>query len=195
MAVRTPRDEDVDALAVVLARAFHDDPVTGWVYAGERRRPMWSRRFFRWQLQRLMAQDVSWTTEDGRGGAALWALPDRWREDVRDTLKLLCLTLPGVLPRLGRVLQGLSQVEVRHPVEPHLYLAVLGVDPSRQGQGIGSALIRPGLELCDRERLPAYLETGRERNLAFYGRHGFAVVDRLELPKGPPVWFLWREPS
>jgi GNAT superfamily N-acetyltransferase len=195
MAVRTPRHEDVDALALVLARAFHDDPVTSWVYAGERRRPMWSGRFFRWQLQRLMAQDVSWTTEDGRGGAALWALPDRWREDVRDTLKLLALTLPAVLPRLGRILRGLGQVEVRHPDEPHLYLAVLGVDPSRQGQGIGSALIRPGLELCDRERLPAYLETGRERNLAFYGRHGFAVVDRLELPKGPPVWFLWREPS
>ncbi|MDX6732846.1 MAG: hypothetical protein QOC54_2794, partial [Baekduia sp.] len=42
--------------------------------------------------------------------------------------------------------------------------------------------------------LPAYLETGKERNLAFYGRHGFEVLDRLDLPKGPPVWFLWREP-
>jgi ribosomal protein S18 acetylase RimI-like enzyme len=195
MAVRPARDADVDRLAVVLARAFADDPVTRWVYAGDRRRPFWAERFFGWQLRRLMPQDVSWTTEDGDGGAALWALPGRWREDARDTLGLLRLTLPGVLPRLPRVLRGLGQVETRHPVERHLYLAVLGVDPDRQGEGVGSALIRPGLDLCDRERLPAYLETGKEANLAFYGRHGFHVLDRLDLPKGPPVWFLWREPA
>jgi GNAT superfamily N-acetyltransferase len=194
MAVRPVRDEDVDPLAVALMRAFQDDPVTRWVYAREPRRPVWSARFFRWQLRRLPRQEVSWTTQDGRGGAALWALPGRWREDTRETLSLLRLTLPGVLPRLPRILRGLGQVEARHPAERHLYLAVLGVDPERQGEGIGSQLIQPGLDLCDSERLPAYLETGKERNLAFYGRHGFAVVDRLELPKGPPIWFLWREP-
>jgi ribosomal protein S18 acetylase RimI-like enzyme len=195
MAVRPARDADVDRLAVALARAFHDDPVTRWVYASDRRRPHWATRFFGWQLRRLLPQDVSWTTADGAAGAALWALPGRWREDARDTLSLLRLTLPGVLPRVPRVLRGLGQVETRHPAERHLYLAVLGVDPDRQGEGVGSRLIRPGLDLCDRERLPAYLETGKEANLAFYGRHGFHVVDRLELPKGPPVWFLWREPS
>jgi GNAT superfamily N-acetyltransferase len=194
MAVRPVRDGDVDRLAVVLARAFHDDPVTRWVYASDRRRPFWATRFFAWQLRRLLPQDVTWTTADGDAGAALWALPGRWREDARDTLSLLRLTLPGVLPRLPRILRGLSQVEVRHPAERHLYLAVLGVDPGRQGTGVGSRLIQPGLDLCDRERLPAYLETGKEANLAFYGRHGFHVLDRLELPKGPPVWFLWREP-
>lgn len=194
MAVRLVGDDDVDALAGTLTRAFADDPVTQWVYAREERRPMWSERFFRWQLRRLQGQDVSWTTEDGCGGAALWALPGRWREDMRETLSLLRLTLPGVLPRLPRILRGLGQVEVRHPSERHLYLAVIGVDPERQGEGIGSQLIRPGLDLCDRERLPAYLETGKEANLAFYGRHGFTVVDQIRLPKGPPVWFLWREP-
>lgn len=195
MSVRPVSDGDVDRLAVALARAFADDPVTCWVYASDRRRAHWATRFFAWQLRRLMVQDVSWTTADGAGGAALWALPERWRESPRDTLSLLRLTLVGVLPRLPRVLRGLGQVELRHPSERHMYLAVLGVDPDRQGQGVGSQLIRPGLDLCDRERLPAYLETGKEANLAFYGRHGFQVLDRLDLPKGPPVWFLWREPA
>src|SRR3954447_2672680 len=195
MAVRRVQPQDVDPLAAALGRAFHDDPVTAWVYRNEARRPFWTQRFFTWQLRRLMPQDVSWTTADGSGGAALWALPERWRETARETLGLLRLTLPGVLPHLPRILRGLGQVEVRHPAERHLYLAVLGVDPERRGQGIASQLIRPGLELCDREGLPAYLETGKEVNLAFYGRHGFHVVDRLVLPKGPPVWFLWREPT
>jgi GNAT superfamily N-acetyltransferase len=194
MEVRPVRDEDVDPLADTLARAFHDDPVTRWVYPRDGRRPVYSGRFFRWQLERLGPQEVSWTTA-GQDGAALWALPGRWREDGRETLSLLRQTLPGVLPRLPRVLRGLGQVEARHPAERHMYLAVLGVNPELQGTGVGSRLIRPGLDLCDREGLPAYLETGRERNLAFYGRHGFRVLDELHLPAGPPVWFLWRDPA
>jgi GNAT superfamily N-acetyltransferase len=193
--VRPVQHHDVDALTGALTRAFADDPVTRWVYGGEPATARWSERFFAWQLRRLLPQDVSWTTADGAGGAALWALPDQWRESARETLGLVRLTFRGVLPRLPRILRGLGQVEVRHPSERHLYLAVLGVDPERQGQGVGSQLIRAGLDLCDREHLPAYLETGKEENLAFYGRHGFQVVDRLELPKGPPVWFLWREPA
>jgi GNAT superfamily N-acetyltransferase len=193
MAVRPACDEDVEPLAAMLTRAFHDDPVTAWVYARERRRTHWAQRFFRWQVQRLLEQEVMWTTEDC-AGAALWALPGRWREETRDALSLLRQTLPGMLPRLPRVLVGLGQVEARHPDGRHFYLAVLGVDPERQGTGVGSRVIQPGLDLCDQEGLPAYLETGKERNLAFYGRHGFEVVDRLVLPKGPPVWFLWREP-
>jgi GNAT superfamily N-acetyltransferase len=90
---------------------------------------------------------------------------------------------------------GLGRVERRHPHDRHLYLAVLGVDPDRQGTGVGSALLAPALELCDRERLPAYLETGKERNIAFYGRHGFRVIERLTLPAGPPAWLMRREPS
>jgi GNAT superfamily N-acetyltransferase len=89
---------------------------------------------------------------------------------------------------------GLTRVERLHPTDRHLYLAVLGVDPPRQGTGLGSALLAPGLELCDRDGLPAYLETGNERNLAFYSRAGFQVTERLTLPVGPPVWLMRREP-
>src|ERR1700754_1464437 len=118
MAVRPARDEDVEPLAAMLARAFSDDPVTAWVYAKERRREHWSLRFFAWQLRRLLRQDVTWTTDE-REGAALWALPGRGREDVAETSSLLRRTLPGVLPRLPRVMTGLGQVEARHPHEPH----------------------------------------------------------------------------
>jgi hypothetical protein len=42
--------------------------------------------------------------------------------------------------------------------------------------------------------VPAYLETGTERNVSFYVRHGFRVTEELTLPKGPPMWLMWREP-
>ena len=200
MAVRLATDEDRDALAAVLARAFADDPVVRWVYgppAPDHRRPRQERReqrFFNWVLRRLTPQDVTWTTS-GREGAALWALPGQWRESPREALTLTALTAPAVGLRAPRVLRGLGQVESRHPATHHLYLAVLGVDPVRQGAGLGSELLRPGLELCDRDGIPAYLETAKERNIAFYARHGFRVTGEMTLPKGPPIWFMWRDPA
>ena len=60
--------------------------------------------------------------------------------------------------------------------------------------GIGSALIQPILDVCDRDEVPAYLESSKERNIDFYARHGFRVTDELALPDGPPVWPMWRDP-
>ena len=96
--------------------------------------------------------------------------------------------------RAPLTLWGLGGVERVHPRERHLYLAVLGVDPPRQGQGLGSWLLAPGLEACDREGVGAYLETAKARNVVFYERHGFRVRDELRLPRGPKVWLMWRAP-
>ncbi len=191
MQLLQPTAEDIPSLAAVLGRAFADDPVTRWCY---RKPARWGERFFDWQLRRLLDQDVTWTTE-GRDGAAIWALPDRWREGTGDLLRLARAVFPGLGPRIPRVLRGLSKVEARHPEERHLYLAVLGVEPALQGQGVGSRLLGPGLALCDTEGLPAYLETATERNVVFYNRHGFDVTDRIDLPNGPPVWLMWRAPT
>ena len=190
MQLLQPTADDIPSLAAVLGRAFADDPVTRWCY---RRPARWCERFFDWQLRRLIDQDVTWTTE-GRDGAAIWALPDRWREGTGDLLRLARAVFPGLGPRIPRVLRGLAKVEARHPEERHLYLAVLGVEPALQGQGVGSQLLGPGLALCDTEGLPAYLETATERNVVFYNRHGFDVTDRIDLPQGPPVWLMWRAP-
>ena len=63
-----------------------------------------------------------------------------------------------------------------------------------QGRGIGSALLAPGLEACDRDGLPAYLETQKESNVSWYARAGFEVSDEVRLPGTPPIWCLRREP-
>jgi GNAT superfamily N-acetyltransferase len=177
----------------MLARAFLDDPVACWSCPSDRRRPRTNARFFDVRMRQLLGQEQVYTTGDG-SGAALWALPDRWRMSPRDLLGLAPL-VPAWGRRLPRVLRGLSRVEHAHPeTPPHFHLAVLGTDPLRQGQGIGSALLSPVLALCDHDHVPAYLESSKESNIAFYARHGFRVTDELRLPKGPPVWPMWRAP-
>jgi ribosomal protein S18 acetylase RimI-like enzyme len=75
-----------------------------------------------------------------------------------------------------------------------MYLSVLGTDPAAQGRGIGSALLAPVLRQCDEDGVPAYLESSKERNVAFYARHGFRVREELALPRGPQMWLMWRDP-
>ena len=107
---------------------------------------------------------------------------------------MLLPMLPVLLPRIVRSARAVREIERRHPAEPHLYLSVLGTDPERQGGGIGSALLAPVLERCDAGGVAAYLESSKESNVGFYARHGFEVTERMELPDGPPLWLMWRDP-
>jgi ribosomal protein S18 acetylase RimI-like enzyme len=93
-------------------------------------------------------------------------------------------------------MRGFEFQDKLHPHEPHYYLSIVAVAPEHQGRGIGSALIRPILERCDRDGVPAYLEATTERNRALYERHGFRVSEEVRWPDdGPPLWLMWREPA
>jgi ribosomal protein S18 acetylase RimI-like enzyme len=96
---------------------------------------------------------------------------------------------------MATAVQSVSAIERVHPTEAHWYLAVVGTEPAHQHQGVGSALLAPVLERCDRDFVPAYLESSREDNLAFYHRLGFEVTSPVDLPAaGPRVWPMWRDP-
>jgi len=193
--VRKARAGDVKAISAALARAFYDDPVMSWFFARDERRLSQVRRFFAIRARQLLRQDEVYTTDDA-AGAALWALPGRWEPGLRDSLGISLPLIPAIGRRLPGVLRGLELIEHAHPREPeHYYLAVLGTDPPRQGEGVGSALVRPVLESCDAHGIAAYLESSKERNVDFYARHGFRVTDELRLPGGPPLWPMWREPE
>jgi ribosomal protein S18 acetylase RimI-like enzyme len=99
-----------------------------------------------------------------------------------------------------RILDAYDKVARRlhhdHAPMPHWFLAAIGVDAGHQGQGIGSALMRPMLERADRERLHCWLDTHQEANVRLYERHGFVVAERATLPEHPiPVYGMLRPPQ
>ena len=188
--VRLATPGDARSLAPPLARAFLDDPVTIWTHPREGKRLRRTERFFMGRLNALLPHELSFMCDDG-AGAAVWSPSDAWQMGLRELLH----DLPAFLSlRTPTVMRGMHEVERRHPRSPHYYLSILGVDPPRQGSGIGSALLGPMLRRCDSEGVGAYLETATEKNVRFYSRHGFRVVDEVPLPKWPSMWLMWRDP-
>jgi GNAT superfamily N-acetyltransferase len=195
MDARPARGDEVAAVAGTLARAFHDDPVMVWLF-GERdeRRLRRLARFFATETRRHLRGDDAVLTADGHPGAAVWARPEHWRTSWIDLVRALPVMVPGVGSRLPRALKGLGMMERSHPRDPHWYLAFVGTDPDRRGMGAGRAVIEPVLDRCDAGGLGAYLESSKPENLPYYERFGFAVSGRIDLPDGPPLWPMWRDP-
>jgi ribosomal protein S18 acetylase RimI-like enzyme len=195
LTTRRATGDDHPALARMLARAFVDDPVLAWTCRSQViRRPL-AERVFTIRLRQLSVHGEIWTTPD-QASTAVWSPPGHWKTTTRQDLELgSCLLHPRLAWRIPLVAGGLLGVERKHPRSPlHWYLAVLGTDPPAQGRGLASSVLAPVLESCDRDGIPAYLETSLEENQSFYARHGFRVTGELRLPRGPTVWPMWREP-
>lgn len=186
---------DVPAVTSVLARAFENNPATSWTLRNpDTRRHKLESGWAAYMRRFWLPRGECWTT-DALDGAAIWLPPGGWEVPIGLQLRLFPTVLATARLETVRLMRYINLVERKHPHKPHWYLAVLGVHPARQGRGFGSHLMRPVLERCDSEGVPAYLETDTEKNVQLYARHGFAVTEELNLPDGgPPIWLMWREP-
>lgn len=183
-------------LSQVLARAFHDDPVFKWMIPDDSERGDRSARGFAFYLRKVYLPHDECYTTDGVVGGALWLPPGEWHLGPLAQLRLLPGMLSAMGGRMPQVLRAITTIESNHPKKPHYYLPFVGVEPSAQGRGIGTALMKPILDRCDDEGLPAYLEATTPRNRACYLRQGFKVTEEIHFPKGgPPAWRMWREPG
>jgi ribosomal protein S18 acetylase RimI-like enzyme len=198
---RPAHKTDISELSHALGRAFYDDPVSEWIMPDARTRTANLRRFFATVTRHhhLAGGGVE-VASDGStiGAAALWDPPGRWKQSSQEQLMMLPSFLLGFGFRLsvGRKLGDLlNRMKQQHPEEPHWYLAVLGSDTSVRGKGYGHALMRSRLDRIDAEHAPAYLESSKYQNIAYYQRFGFEVTGEIVLPDGgPTLWPMWRAP-
>jgi ribosomal protein S18 acetylase RimI-like enzyme len=193
----THRDRAVD----VLVRAFVDEPGYSWVFPDATERPKALRRYFdAFIVFNLACGEVDATRDFG--GVACWLPPLRGFAAFRAALRTGFGTTRAMLgfsreaQRRMIVLVRYSERVAKSAVpDPHWTLGLLGVDPSRQRQGIGSALLASGLARADAERRVCYLETERESSVRLYERHGFVVANEGEIPgHDQRVWTMVRQP-
>jgi GNAT superfamily N-acetyltransferase len=188
--------DDQDGVADALASAFAADPVFGWILAGRSPIEGRLRRFFAAELREdFRTDDHEVYRAADHSGAAVWKGIDGWKTPTWSIVRQAPSLITVFELRILRALRVLEAMEHAHPELPHYYLQTLGTRREAQSHGVGSAVLAPMLERCDREGVPAYLESSNLRNVPFYARHGFEAQGVVPLPDGaPPITRMWREP-
>lgn len=172
-----------DRVLGVLTLAFAADPPTRWLFPESdeylRHFPIFARALGGAALPRRTAL----ATQD-HAGVALWLAPDA----APDEEALARLIEEDLAPERRVNMAAVVEEMVRyHPEEPHWYLPLIGVEPARQGRGLGAALLRAALQRVDAEGLPAYLESTNPRNRPLYEQHGFAAIGEIQVGSCPPI--------
>ena len=134
-------------------------------------------------------------------GVAVWLTPGRTTLTPWRLLRSGFISAPihVHVQSLKRFILSNSHMEHEHKRfadKHHWYLMALGVDPQYQGQGVGSQIIQPVLELADAQHEQCYLETQTERNSQFYERHGFKIMSQKTMPDSEMTIFaMVRKPK
>lgn len=174
----------------VITRAFAADPPSRWLYPKDSQ--YW--RFFPRFVEAFGGSAIDCGTAemaaDG-GAAALW-LPPGGHPDEAALGTLLEQSIDPA--RLETAFVLFEQMARHHPAGPHWYLPLIGVTPGHQGRGYGSLLMEQAVARCDRDGLPAYLESTTPRSVGLYRRHGFEVVTEIRVGSAPPIFPMVRLP-
>jgi GNAT superfamily N-acetyltransferase len=182
---------EVREAGAVLARALHDDPLLTFVFGSRRARLVRILCTATVRDAQPFGHVLAARDDDGRiAGVAAWLPPGTFPLTPRRELAQLPGWLrvgaarPHIIPKAIRTATALDHC---HPAEEHWFLAMLGVDPARQGRGLGSELLMPVLERAGY----AHLDTSKPANLPWYRRFGFFVDHELRATAGaPPSWAL-----
>jgi ribosomal protein S18 acetylase RimI-like enzyme len=181
--------DEASAIAVVVL-AFSADPAARWTWPDPHQYLEHFPSFVRVLGGKAFAHGSAHCV-DGYAGAALWLPPDV-HPDESALIPLLQRTASASMQKdLSLVFEQMGRY---HPQEPHWYLPFIGIDPSEQGKGHGSALMKHALIPCDREHRLAYLESSNPKNIPLYERHGFELLGTIQVGTSPPIFPMLRKP-
>ncbi|MGW8136716.1 GNAT family N-acetyltransferase [Sphingomonas zeae] len=189
--IREAGARDRAAVATMLGRAFADDPAMSYIFPDAADRARRLPRLFGLLFDsdavgmRLVSQDAD--------AGTFWRPPGQAHVPTMAFVRRLIPVLHALGASLPRAMRLGDAVEAHFPSEPFWYLHIAGVDPARQGRGLGGASIRAGLARCDADGVSAYLETATESNVGLYARLGFELTGEWSVPKGGPrFWSMMR---
>jgi len=198
--IREMREMDIYKAVDSLVQAFYDDDLVCYMFPDEKFR----KEFIAWTYERwlrLLMQFKSVFVDEEVQGVAGCIPPSLYPHiPFRHIIKAGFLqAFPKLICRnFWRPLRAYwdNQSRARSEVkEPTWILDILGVHPKSQGKGLGSALVQHLISCANRDGVPAYVITHKEKNIIFYEKNGFKLLNKkYSLPGGPPTCSLFYRP-
>lgn len=186
----------LDAAGEVLTRAFVDDPAYVWMFRRVKPRSDAVRLLKRGYLKLGMRSGTCFAIMR-RGkvvGASILSRPDAqrttWEYFVHGMAPLVFRT--GYATTRDMLTLGGRLGGIRRQFGPPRtwFLTALGVDPSLQGTGLGTAGLAHQAATARRDGLPLTFFTMKRKNVDFYSRRGCRVLHR-EVFGGPAEFTCW----
>jgi ribosomal protein S18 acetylase RimI-like enzyme len=175
----------ITAAANTLAEAFWDDPLMHIVAPDEKRRIGVGPWFFETLIKYGLRYHGEVSGNQDASAAAIWFPPGHTHLSPLGMLRVGMAAVPfkAGINGMMRFFKATSVTEKIHKAVdgPHWYLAAIGTRPDLQGTGLGSALVELSTAQADASRIPCYLETATESNVAFYQKRGFEVTGQAEV--------------
>lgn len=176
--------EDSSSAAQCLADAFFDDPVARVLMPDDavyRREAPFLNGQVLWALH--SSYEMCEVIRTPQGKAVVVSLWEPASMTVAGGLRFMWIFV-SLLRRLGlrAVLKigglALTLEAKRHKYDPQAYhLQMLGTHPEHQGRGLGGKVIEVGIARAAAAGRSAYLESSNPKNVPFYKRHGFQVLE------------------
>jgi len=182
MKITAASSSDIDEAVACLATAFAQDPITGFLLQTSQGYRERVTQFFsllmRARIELKMPVFVA-RGAHGIGGATMGysTLRSEWPVRLTEEWVRFEEAIPGLTDRMAIYDEVATKFK---PSAPHYYLGVIGTEPTLQGAGIGTQLLKSFCEVSasDPQSSGVYLETAQASNLRFYERAGFAETGR-----------------
>ena len=185
MKITTATPSDIDEAVGCLATAFAQDPITGFLLQTSQGYRERVTQFFSLLMRaRIELKMPVFVARGARAidGATMGysTVRPEWPADLTEEWDHFEKAIPGLTDRMAIYDEVANKFK---PPSPHYYLGVIGTDPTSQGSGIGTQLLRSFCEVSANDPLSSgvYLETAQASNLRFYERVGFAETGRGNL--------------
>jgi hypothetical protein len=189
---------ELEEAAAMLAFAFDDSPLMQLAFPRDSVRATVLRAMFAATLEdaaRFGQIEIAYNQKK-IVGMLIWYRPGRYPMSMLRMLRMLPVgarmvaASPAGFFKLLRAEMTFNRIR---PKEPHCHGYFLG---GRQGDHVGSVLIKRLFDHADALGMPIYLETQAPRTTKLYARLGFKMRENgiESLPGGPPTWTMWREP-
>jgi GNAT superfamily N-acetyltransferase len=190
------REDERSQVVTALCRAFFDDRMYRWVVPDDDQRRRSAAIFYSRFVEACWPRGEVYAAGAG-AGAALWVPPGQQLvgEGEAEAFGRELVESAGDDACSARMAALLEMLDEHHPAQRCWHLVFMGVDPSAQSRGIGSALLADVLTRADHEDAPAYLEASCPENRRLYERHGFETIRELTVSDCPPIYAMWRAPK
>ena len=181
------QEKDLERLAEAAADAYQDYPLHMWFMNGKYDEKL-SKLLMLITLKTMIKDGVIYAESEEMNGFAAW-LPSGFTGSktmpflLSGGLELILHYGLGIVGKLLHYESYAMKLKKEFTGNQDWYLYNLSVKKDAQGKGIASKLMRPMLEFCKNEKMPAYLETNKASNVKMYQHFGFELKREEPIPK------------